>query len=105
MKGKDRATLRAEAHHLDPAVHIGGQGINDAFRDADELSTALDATLGGRADWAEALGQFENSRNEQTAGIYFISNLLCSNLDPSMETLAMLAGGPPPAQQEPAAVS
>ena len=31
MKGKDRATLRAEAHHLDPAVHIGGQGINDAL--------------------------------------------------------------------------
>lgn len=31
MKGKDRATLRAEAHHLDPAVHIGGQGINDSL--------------------------------------------------------------------------
>ena len=31
MKGKDRATLRAEAHHLDPAVHIGGQGINEAL--------------------------------------------------------------------------
>jgi RNA-binding protein len=31
MKGKDRATLRAEAQHLDAAVHIGGQGINDAL--------------------------------------------------------------------------
>ena len=31
MKGKDRATLRAEAHHLDPAVQIGGQGINDSL--------------------------------------------------------------------------
>jgi flavin-dependent dehydrogenase len=89
-------------YYRDPIL---GQGINDAFRDADELSTALDATLGGRADWDEALGQFEKSRNEQTAGIYFISNLLCSNLDPSMETMAILAGGPPPAQQEPAAVS
>lgn len=31
MKGKDRATLRAEAHHLDAAVHIGGQGINESL--------------------------------------------------------------------------
>lgn len=31
MKGKDRATLRAEAHHLDPAVHVGGQGLNDSL--------------------------------------------------------------------------
>jgi RNA-binding protein len=26
MKGKDRASLRAEAHHLDVKVHIGHQG-------------------------------------------------------------------------------
>lgn len=31
MKGKDRAALRAQAHQLDPAVHIGGQGINDGL--------------------------------------------------------------------------
>jgi RNA-binding protein len=27
MKGKERAELRAEAHHLDPAVHVGQQGL------------------------------------------------------------------------------
>ena len=27
MKGKERAELRAEAHHLDPLVHVGQQGL------------------------------------------------------------------------------
>lgn len=30
MKGKERAELRAEAHHLDPLVHIGVSGATDA---------------------------------------------------------------------------
>lgn len=27
MKGRERAGLRAEAHHLDPTVHVGHQGL------------------------------------------------------------------------------
>jgi RNA-binding protein len=27
MNGKERAELRAEAHHLDPIVHVGHQGL------------------------------------------------------------------------------
>ncbi len=27
MKGKERAELRAEAHHLDATVHVGHQGL------------------------------------------------------------------------------
>jgi RNA-binding protein len=27
MRGKDRASLRAEAHHLDVVVHVGQSGI------------------------------------------------------------------------------
>jgi RNA-binding protein len=30
--GKERAALRAEAHHLDPLVHIGQQGLTPAVR-------------------------------------------------------------------------
>lgn len=30
MKGKERAELRSEAHHLDPLVHIGVSGATDA---------------------------------------------------------------------------
>ncbi|MDQ6718428.1 MAG: ribosome assembly RNA-binding protein YhbY [Gemmatimonadota bacterium] len=31
MKGKERAGLRSEAHHLDPTVHVGHQGLSPAL--------------------------------------------------------------------------
>ncbi len=31
MKGKERAALRAEAHHLDPTVHVGHHGLSPAL--------------------------------------------------------------------------
>jgi RNA-binding protein len=34
MKGKERAHLRAEAHHLDATVHVGHQGITDTLMNA-----------------------------------------------------------------------
>jgi len=30
MKGKERANLRAEAHHLSPMIHVGHQGVTDS---------------------------------------------------------------------------
>ncbi len=39
MKGRERAELRAEAHHLSPTVHIGKEGLSAA------LMTSLDDTL------------------------------------------------------------
>ena len=32
MKGKERADLRAEAHHLQPMVHIGHLGLTESAR-------------------------------------------------------------------------
>lgn len=31
MKGRERAELRAEAHHLDPTVHVGQQGLSPSL--------------------------------------------------------------------------
>jgi RNA-binding protein len=31
LSSKERAELRAEAHHLTPAVHVGHQGLSDAL--------------------------------------------------------------------------
>jgi RNA-binding protein len=39
VKGKERAELRAEAHHLDPTVHVGQHGLTPA------LITSLDDAL------------------------------------------------------------
>ncbi len=37
MKGKERAELRSEAHHLEPLVHIGHHGLTDtAFATLDD---------------------------------------------------------------------
>ncbi|MCC6244247.1 MAG: YhbY family RNA-binding protein [Gemmatimonadaceae bacterium] len=43
MTGKERAALRAEAHHLDVQVHIGHQGLTPAVLQAldDVLRTHL----------------------------------------------------------------
>lgn len=32
LTSKDRAALRAEAHHLAPAVHVGQQGLTSTLR-------------------------------------------------------------------------
>lgn len=38
MRGKDRAALRAEAHHLDVVVHVGQQGITPTLlRSTDDV--------------------------------------------------------------------
>ena len=31
MKGRERAAMRAEAHHLDPIVHVGQHGLTPAL--------------------------------------------------------------------------
>ena len=42
MRGKDRAELRAEAHHLRPTVHVGHHGITAT------LLQSLDEALAAR---------------------------------------------------------
>jgi RNA-binding protein len=39
VKGRERAELRAEAHHLNPTVHVGQQGLTPS------LITSLDDAL------------------------------------------------------------
>lgn len=41
MRGKDRAVLRAEAHHLKPTVHVGQHGVSDTV--VQSLDEALSA--------------------------------------------------------------
>lgn len=58
LTGKERAALRSQAHHLDPIVHIGQQGITPAVlrsledallaRELVKLSVGRNATLSAR---------------------------------------------------------
>ena len=53
ITGKERAELRAEAHHLDPLVHVGGQGItpnlvsslDDALRTRELVKVQLSRSI------------------------------------------------------------
>lgn len=89
--GQGWALVGDAGYYRDPLL---GQGINDAFRDAEGLACALDDVFAGRAQWADALGAYEKARNEATAMIYGLTNLLCQDLDPSPEIARMMAAGP-----------
>lgn len=90
--GPGWALVGDAGYYRDPLL---GQGINDAFRDAENLSNALDDVWSGRKQWDEALSAYEATRNEVTAMIYGLTNLLCQDLNPSPQVMQMMAGGPP----------
>lgn len=92
--GPGWALVGDAGYYRDPLL---GQGINDAFRDADELANTLHRTFSGSSSFDEALAAYEKQRNDATIGVYNLTALLCRDLDPSPETMAMMAGGPPPA--------
>ena len=54
MKGKDRAELRAEAHHLSPTVHVGQHGLSPtliaSLDDALRTHELVKVKLGKSAD-------------------------------------------------------
>lgn len=54
MKGKERAELRSEAHHLSPTVHVGQHGLTPALikslDDALRTHELVKAKLQPRAD-------------------------------------------------------
>lgn len=77
MKGRERAALRAEAHHLDPTVHVGKEGLSaslitsldDALRTHELVKVKLVKNAGVKAnDAAEALALATNSEIIQVIG-------------------------------------
>lgn len=86
------------AFHKDP---LTGQGISDAWRDADSLAGTLDAVLRGARDWDEALGAHERRRNAETAMLYeFTCEAASFELDPMTRQLVrVLASSPPHADR------
>ena len=61
MKGKERAELRAEAHHLDPTVHVGQQGLTPS------VITSLDDALRTRELVKVKLGYKEDIKPKEVA--------------------------------------
>jgi len=62
MKGSERADLRAEAHHLQPTVHVGQHGITPA------LINSLDDALRTRELVKVKLGKTVETKPKDAAG-------------------------------------
>ena len=65
--GPGWALVGDAGYHKDPYL---GQGITDAFRDADLLSEAIDAGLSGRFPLQAALAEYEGRRNQAARPLY-----------------------------------
>ncbi len=62
MKGRERAELRAEAHHLSPTVHVGKEGTSAA------LIKSLDDTLRTHELVKVTLGKSADVKAKDAAG-------------------------------------
>jgi RNA-binding protein len=80
LRGKDRAALRAEAHHLAPAVQLGAQGITESLvKSLDEALRARELVKvklgkgaeGGARDAANDLAARTNAEVVQVIGRTF----------------------------------
>lgn len=89
--GPGWALVGDAGYYRDPVL---GQGINDAFRDAEVLAGALDAVFAGAKQWDDAMAAYEGQRNAATGPVYQLTAALCRDLDPGPEVLAMMAGAP-----------
>lgn len=70
---------------------VTGQGINDAFRDADSLADALDAGLTGRQPMAEALEGYAKQRDVELMPGAMVINMVAAELDPPPQLAMMMA--------------
>jgi hypothetical protein len=73
---------------MDP---ITGQGIGDAFRDAEWLVKAIDNGLAGRQDLEVALQNYERARNEAALPMYEFTTELASFAPPKPEQTILLS--------------
>jgi 2-polyprenyl-6-methoxyphenol hydroxylase-like FAD-dependent oxidoreductase len=73
---------------LDP---ITGQGISDAFRDAELLADAVDAGLGGRQPLAAALAGYQRQRDRASLPMYEFTAQLAALAPPRVEDQVLFA--------------
>jgi RNA-binding protein len=101
VKGKERAALRAEAHHLSPTVHVGHQGLSpsliasldDALRTRELVKVKLAKQADVKAkDAANALALATGAAVIQVIG-------RTATLYRENDELKSKAGDPPPWRQ------
>lgn len=86
--GPGWALVGDAGQHKDP---ITAQGISDAFRDAEALVAALDATLSGRRGYDEAMSQYQEARDERALPMFEFTCDLARLQPPPPEMQQLLA--------------
>jgi flavin-dependent dehydrogenase len=92
--GPGWALVGDAGYHKDP---VTGQGITDAFRDAELLADAIDAGFSGRESLDQALGDYEHRRNAVAMPIYRLTldQVTYQPPPPEMQQIfAAVAAGP-----------
>jgi len=84
--GPGWALVGDASYHQDPGT---GQGISDAFRDAELLAEALDAGLSGRVPLETALRAYAQRRDTASRPMYELTYKLCQLQPPSAEDQAL----------------
>lgn len=85
--GPGWALVGDAGYHKNP---ITAEGITDAFRDAELLAGAIDATLSGAQTDAAAFGEYERLRNEAAMPLYEMTCDLARLQPPSPEMQAIM---------------
>jgi flavin-dependent dehydrogenase len=82
--GPGWALVGDAGYHKDP---ITGQGITDAFRDAELLATAIDEAFSGARSYDEAMAAYQSERDAD-AGPAYMRTMEMASLRPAPEPLA-----------------
>jgi flavin-dependent dehydrogenase len=86
--GPGWALVGDAGYNKDP---ITGQGISDAFRDAELCSTALDETFAGGRPFDDAMSGYQPARDTHVLPIYEFTTQLAT-LEPPPEEMQRLLG-------------
>jgi flavin-dependent dehydrogenase len=85
--GPGWALVGDAGYHKDP---IMAQGINDAYRDAEELSAAVHDGLTGARDMQEALADYHHHRDATVGPIYELNGQFAALEPPPADMVALL---------------
>jgi 2-polyprenyl-6-methoxyphenol hydroxylase-like FAD-dependent oxidoreductase len=86
--GPGWALVGDAGYNKDP---ITAQGINDAFRDAEQVATALDQSFSGARPFDAAMGDYQRARDEHSLAMYEFTCQLATLEPPPPELQQILA--------------
>jgi len=87
--GPGWALVGDAGYNKDP---ITAQGINDAFRDAEQVANALDQSFSGARSFDAAMGDYQRVRDEHSMAMYEFTCQLATLEPPPPEMQQMLGG-------------